>query len=1538
MKKVLSFMLSFLVVISCVAPGFTVVSAADSETQLFSETTTDEVYFCGVEHTHRIECTFNPEGCTCGTSSYLHTKSCDLYVEAVSDENLYSSDPLTQEDIDSIKYDKQLVEDENGNFGLQLEAWTEGSLSNEPTEIALVVDQSGSMYQAVDGPDSYYTYSEFIARNNAEEKERAATNPGYFMVITKNVRYGTGDTYLNWNDVADCGKKYAVALVRWNKELNRWERSMQVGLNEDVQYTSLKIHPVFKTLDQMTWTALTSSNYNSSSAKYFKSLYGASVDAYHILLSKIQKNPNAKLAVVGFSSPRGYGETFIPHNNSSGTGYSNNYGGTGIFVNGEFKHVNNVTDVDYQNAWMSTDTQESINLINTTFGNIVANYNETCTEDGFLLAKELFDKSPNNVSSRVVVLFTDGYPTVISTDTLGTRSGVETGYNYAIAAAYNIKNTNNAKVYAYSHQAITADSDTERFMKYISSTYPYATSLATNGGLFQDRNYYGFVNNSDDLEAAFGEIAEEIFVKSQVLNKGTVVKDVVTKYFEVKGEYNQGEVKVFNVPYVMLSDGTLGFEPDTSKWQDISDYVSVTINEQTIDVTNYDFPENSINPQKEGGNKLVVQIPISRNPEFIGGNQVETNTTESGIYQPDGSAATAFPVPSTDVKILDVSAEISDANIYYGSNTAKQFTVEDLQNSAVITVNGVQLDLSKPDEDYGLDWQDDYADVNVVILDENGNELQGGIEDLRADTVYSVKVTVDPIYEGTENIVATSNSAKILVFYPELTFKDSYHFYGESVPSNSKLSSNNWLSKETKWKNVDGVYSDQVTMAVNDVPAINLQYTLDHEGDTLDKDNIPVDVTVNSVGYVENVQDVCYFNWKQCVPECGFSINSHYGNEELYEFYLHVTNAVRDDSVVIDYGLPVKISILLNDTVKQSGSITAVGTSLAEGTELNDVEYETSQLTDGVATGLTLDNGVVAIDGDKLVYTPSNLEMSKESTFYYEYKTVDGEYLYAKVTVIPATNIYYEESFFTFKDGDGYTWKTAGETFSDKFQAEDRPGAFDFDEADIGNVYGSDDAYNDSYTYSLGSAKYTSVDAKSVGKEPTAEFMFCGTGFDLFSITNSNTGAVLVSVYKTDGKLYKNYIVQTYYGYSYEDGVFKPNPNSKESLYQVPVISTRDLAYDTYSVVIKPLYSRVFDMNYSNTAGADNSYDIYVDSIRVYNPAGTDVDTDSVVGNAYLQDGEFAPEYLEVRKHILESQDFYDKDLESTEFGKGSVFIDSIDSVDSSGISDKFLDAGPNNEVYLAKGQAIAFHIVSDTPLTPSGIQLGMKLVKSKNSTPADVVVMNTNDKAYHRISVSGSHEMYRSLNAAIVWDEDILELNGIYQTKYPIVVANTTDTIVSLTDFKWSYSAPPELISTGLSLAVTSITPTQALHATKSAVKEVDYVKADDVTIHWSDTVFKKGEQATVVVTTPAKVEKITVGGVAVTDCILNEDGTKQWTYTFVTDRAGNPTYKVVLYDAEKVISDPIQTDSITVAERTIIDTILEFIAKIFKLLGGLI
>lgn len=663
---------------------------------------------------------------------------------------------------------------------------------------------------------------------------------------------------------------------------------------------------------------------------------------------------------------------------------------------------------------------------------------------------------------------------------------------------------------------------------------------------------------------------------------------------------------------------------------------------------------------------------------------------------------------------------------------------------------------------------------------------------------------------------------------------------------------------------------------------------------------------------------------------------SDYANTAV-SFAVKVSQGVIPDSIVIDYGLPVKINVLGNDYVVDGGVITGVAKSVSGSASFNSKGNASSVLVSGGTTDVAMAYGKVSVVEDAnvygqyyIVYTPATTNMPAEDVFYYEYM-IGNTYYCAKVTVIPAANIYYEETFMTFVDGDdGYEWEDVGTAITGRFQAEDRPGTFSFSDFDANNAYGEDEAYSDSYTYSLGSAKKTTVDAAALGKEATAEFTFSGTGFDLFSVTSNETGAVQVTIYQTGTKtIYKNFLVNTYYGYKLQDGVPLPDLDSTAGLYQVPVISRRDLAYGTYDVVIKPIYSSAFDPNYDSSKDeTQNDYSIYVDSVRIFNPAGTTVN--DTIADAYYKDGEYAPAFKEIRDTLLSAEEFYDEVITNLELGfSGSIFLDGNA---SNGIGESALATyktqGPKNEIYLGKGQAIAFTVSSQDREALASLQLGMKVVSGGDT--ATVTIMNTSEKYPNSITLSGAHESFKAINSAIIWDnnqinyEDMTE--NTYSSLYPIVIANTSeeDTVISLTSFKWAHTTKPEseAAAATVDFMVDDTTPMAATMALRNAMGASEEAESngtyneEEITINWSDDTFVEGKEATLNVKTPAEVVRVTVGGIDITECSLDENGNKIWTYSFVVQQAGENAYEVKFYDYNGAASEPVMTETIYVED----------------------
>ena len=536
------------------------------------------------------------------------------------------------------------------------------------------------------------------------------------------------------------------------------------------------------------------------------------------------------------------------------------------------------------------------------------------------------------------------------------------------------------------------------------------------------------------------------------------------------------------------------------------------------------------------------------------------------------------------------------------------------------------------------------------------------------------------------------------------------------------------------------------------------------------------------------------------------------------------------DTVVIDYGLPVDISVLTNDMFGANGKLAGVGAYT------NGIENTTAgaALASGFGANYTGTYGTAKADAatGEVRYTPNTMAMNGYEKFAYAVHYTGNKnagYYYDTVTVIPATTIYYEDNFvdlasYTWdygvnawaeveKTDEKWTWSQMGTMDQDATQDEDRPGKYAL--TDANNIYGYDSVNLNLATYSLGSAAKATVDYDNYAQ---AQFSFYGTGFDIISMTSNMTGTILVDVEKEtvvageDGTStrtwteFDNYAVDTYYGYTQEsedangaDGemVWVVDSNAKDSLYQVPVIKMVDKEYGKWRVTIKATYDPIFD--HVRSSEETDNYDFYLDAIRIYNPAGNGVigKEDKTILNAYKADGEAWPSYLELRNNIIKANSFDNvaNDALTTDM-EGLVFVDGDASVGDAQISD-YISYGPNNEVYLAPGQRVAF--ILNTPANIENVHIGIKSADGKPVTCSVAnIARSTEDKieagqmyGEKKIAIDTATDMYYDLTG---WIKKNSSENDV------IVISNTNTGnygILSLTNIKSTYKSDPNGVMT---------------------------------------------------------------------------------------------------------------------------------------------
>ena len=523
---------------------------------------------------------------------------------------------------------------------------------------------------------------------------------------------------------------------------------------------------------------------------------------------------------------------------------------------------------------------------------------------------------------------------------------------------------------------------------------------------------------------------------------------------------------------------------------------------------------------------------------------------------------------------------------------------------------------------------------------------------------------------------------------------------------------------------------------------------------------------------------------------------------------------VQEDSVVIDYGLPVDIDVLANDRVDEygmNGTLTSVKSKNDQSTT-NKKPYGTAEIE-------------TKADGKKVVeYTPKKMTMDSFDEFSYSVQintavtgqdntTVTGQNNTAVVegslSIIPATEIYYEDNFsaITYADGKQGTvsseegasqdspyansgeWQEVKlENYSDgRHQDEDRPGTEELKGA-LDNIYGNDTSYTADKVYSGGSSHKVKVSlanlAANGGTSPKASFTFTGTGFDVISVTDGYTGAVRVTVKDAvTKKTVTSKSVNTYYGYTYsEEGGWQVQEEPTGALYQIPVIKIEGLEQKTYDVEIVPTYIAMFDQK------DRGYYNFYLDAIRIYDPADPDSVGNEIIKEAYQADGEYDSDFAELRNLLLNAGEL----TEESDAAPGVVFVDGNKAeVDLS----EYTSRGPNNEVYLMHGQAIAFYLKAKSK--PETIQLSAKLAMGQEAKMqiAFAAQEGSGWTEYNsgEITVTSAYDMHYDISEQCMWTGD--EAQG-YWTKYPIVIRNAskapedgndTGAVLSLTNLNWT-------------------------------------------------------------------------------------------------------------------------------------------------------
>ncbi len=320
-----------------------------------------------------------------------------------------------------------------------------------------------------------------------------------------------------------------------------------------------------------------------------------------------------------------------------------------------------------------------------------------------------------------------------------------------------------------------------------------------------------------------------------------------------------------------------------------------------------------------------------------------------------------------------------------------------------------------------------------------------------------------------------------------------------------------------------------------------------------------------------------------------------------------------------------------------------------------------------------------------------------------------------------------------------------------------------------------DNSGNPSYINYAATDAYTEV-----------SFTFTGTGFDIISRTGANQGMIRAVIFNSSGTIVKNVSVIN---------------KGESELYQIPVLSVEGLTHGTYTV--KLFVNEAFDYGNDGNAdifggGMDRGGEFYFDALRIYNPINTQsADANSAYAyEVYQKHGEADPTITEVRNILIDANSFT-----AGSTMNGVVYLDAtalpgtnFDNANGklTATIAKYKAIGPNNEVYLLPGNAIAFKLEVEGPI-PASIDIGAKSADGENVTMSVGIT-----KDVPTVLPAGFAQRIQTSTAQYYPLE-------ILPSRWKTTTANNTDThsvyvtiyhsgiegILSITDIKYAYDSP---------------------------------------------------------------------------------------------------------------------------------------------------
>ena len=730
------------------------------------------------------------------------------------------------------------------------------------------------------------------------------------------------------------------------------------------------------------------------------------------------------------------------------------------------------------------------------------------------------------------------------------------------------------------------------------------------------------------------------------------------------------------------------------------------------------------------------------------------------------------------ITVTDGKRNRASDDSYWGSN-------DNWYGTSATSSDSITWDKTT-DSSTGKIWYDETVVWDKVTDAGTTPMVNGKVDNITwsaKNTAKLVLIYLEPIEKATNlNVVWYDDNASAEITKTQVAMK---YTQGADVPS-FKTDLKSVTSGVTKWPSNDPKSNDYLPDAayVTNSSGIN---------QTFNKDLL-TNTSVTGV-YASGLYEYVSAD----ISDDGKTLTLHYN-----------LKAASGKIFVVDFGLPVNIPF--------------ADFGLESALTISSVSFDSKDSTQTIKHG-TYGTGAIDMTKNVVTYTlTKTLDSLVAIPIFVTFN--DKNTIRQQVYIIPASTVYYEDSFATFTDGSYNSQDVKWDTVTDDTTQENVTQALEA----LGskqNVYGYDPAYNSSTKYSLGSAHKVTVSSTMAEDKnvvwPSATFTFTGTGFDIISLTDNTSGAIYVDVYQgkeATGTPVKRLVVNNYYGYKYDSATSTwAVDNNADTLYQIPVMKVTGLDCNQWTVVIKVMYASGQDVL------KNKSYNFWLDGIRVYNPMGEDYD--------YTKDSEGYPQYIKLHDEIVKK----------TSDKTTTLFIEGLENADVT----TYANRGPNNEVYLATNQSISFTLTGDLTDIES-VQIGAKAPNGNtnlvvNGTAIDCKGDKTN-------TLTSATEMYYDITSSA-------------NEGNQVTITNTSGNILSLTNLKITYSETNKSVSLAdipAEEAPVMLMAVRAMFASSTPV--VETFEPETFKVSLSKNSISAGQKATLTVKASAEVTAITVNG----------------------------------------------------------------------------